>query len=702
MDVSTIESLTPNQCAQLRGVVCELDRRLEAVDDLLPALGAPRDNGELRTEIEAAFGAVAIAVEPLGLRRMASICRRASRLAGLEGRDAASLTAALEKTVRYLRLSMRMLEARLDGNEPDSADVQAVQIAREDLIGSLPAAEAESDDAPEFETSDETKSLLILVVDDEEIIRLYLNDLLSEMGHQVVTAADGVEAIHEIETGFYDLIFTDIKMPGADGIQVLKKAKEVCPDAEVVVVTGFASVENAAAAVHYGAYDYVTKPFERVEMIHSLVERVGRSIRLRRENRRLMLELRMRNLELKRNVQSLEDALKEVEEKQRALIHADRMSSLGVLAAGVAHEINNPTTFIRGNLQTLQKFWEILAPVLAGENGSGVPDPKKLRFVCEETPGLIRDMLVGTDRITRIVSGLRAFAHPEGPAERAPADPHACIEDALALVESSVPENVEVVRDFCADPPQVPIALQPMTQVFVNLLLNAIQAVEGQDRGRVTVRSQPEEGAFRVDVIDDGVGMTDAVLEKVFDPFFTTKPVDKGTGLGLSILLGIVQDHGGSVATASTPGAGSCFSVRLPLEEAPEREVERKPRLLIVDDDPEYLRLLQRAVAEWGEYDVETAEGGFQAVYSMGERCPDVLILDMRMPDLDGFDVLRAIGENPEWQNIRVLALTGLESKALRERLSELQVDAFFRKPLDFEELRAELKHLTGPVASVS
>lgn len=541
---------------------------------------------------------------------------------------------------------------------------------------------------------EEKKHLSILIADDEEIIRSFLEDNFKELGHDVTTVNNGLEAIDKINNNIFDVVFTDIKMPGATGIQVLKHTKEVSVDTEVIVVTGYASVENAADTIHFGAYDYITKPFDQASNLEGLLNRITASIELKRQNKRLMAELQQRNRELKKNVSDLADALEEVKSKQKALIRADRMASLGVLAAGVAHEINNPTTFIRGNLQTLIKFWDTLKQHISEESDDPNDNEiKKIKYIKEEFPLLIKDMMTGTERISKIVSGLRTFVHPGEQEDFAMADIHICIEDALTLVHSQLKNNIEITRKYQNKIPKLFIASQKMTQVFVNLLVNAAHAMENVKKGSLIIETYIDGPSFSINIKDSGKGISPQYIDKIFDPFFTTKPAGKGTGLGLSIIHGIIKEHNGKITVSSEEGKGTTFTVILPLPEYNQSKDTNdvKQKVLIIDDDPQLTRIITMVLSK-NNYTVESANGGFQGIYKIGEFKPDLVILDIRMPDMDGIDVIKNIRNNPNTKDLKIICITGMLSKALQNKLNELKIIKIVNKPFDPSELVKEIR----------
>ncbi len=537
------------------------------------------------------------------------------------------------------------------------------------------------------------RPLRVLIADDEEMIRTFLAELLEQTGHPVMAVSNGAEAIGLMQTGLFDLVFSDIKMPGASGIDVLRHARESDFDIAVVLVTGYASVDNAVDAVRLGAYDYLTKPFEDTDEIRRVVLRAEEQIDLARRNRILLHALQQKNAELARYSRGLEQALASLTEKNRALIHADRMATLGTLVAGVAHEINNPTTFIRGNLQTLEKFWQTLAPHLGSLESAEGLSGSALSFIREETPALLKDMLAGTERITKITSGLRAFVHHQKSQEMREVDLAAVLRDALQLVQNRFKYDIDLVAEIGELPP-VRGDAQELTQVFVNLLVNAADAVERRAEARVTVRAAADADCITVAVGDNGPGIPEKIRDKVFDPFFTTKGVDRGTGLGLSILQGIVRRHDSGIGF-ETSSAGTVFTFRMPLK-AVSAEKDGVPRVLIFEDDEAQGNLLLASLRAAGGCEAELVRNGREGLARVVADPPALIALDMLLPDMDGVEILRRLRRDadPAVRDVPAVVVTGLKSPGLLENLEDLGVDRIFHKPYSIAVLLAHIERV--------
>ncbi len=249
--------------------------------------------------------------------------------------------------------------------------------------------------------------------------------------------------------------------------------------------------------------------------------------------------------------------LAEIASLRSRLVLSGRLAAVGELAAGIAHEINNPLAFVRSNLGVLRRNWEALAGEL--EKAEAGPAAAELLAESEE---LIDESLEGVDRAAAIVRDVRGLSHVGGH-HRELADVGALLDGVLRLARPQLGARVRLEKEY-AETPRLLCAPQELQQVFLNLVLNAVQAIE--EAGTVRVRTGRENGSLFVDVEDDGVGIAPEVVDRIFDPFFTTKPVGQGSGLGLGIACEIVRRHGGEISVSSQAGRGSCFRVRLPID----------------------------------------------------------------------------------------------------------------------------------------
>jgi two-component system, NtrC family, sensor kinase len=283
---------------------------------------------------------------------------------------------------------------------------------------------------------------------------------------------------------------------------------------------------------------------------------------------------------------SLEEALTRLESSQAQIFQQEKMASIGQLAAGVAHEINNPTGFVSSNLKALQEYFAEIDQLLTGYQRvvgrlctddllNGLPtevsdelvhlrsEEKRIDvdFVKEDICDLIQDCRKGTDRITKIVVDLKNFSHP-GNASRQYTDINKGLESTLNVVNNEIKYKAKVITDF-GEIPMVECFAQELNQVFMNILVNAAQAMEKS--GEIRVQTRLIDDCVRIEISDTGPGIHPDHLNKIFDPFFTTKEVGKGTGLGMHIAYNIIQKHHGSIRADSQPGKGATFIIDLPV-----------------------------------------------------------------------------------------------------------------------------------------
>jgi two-component system NtrC family sensor kinase len=285
---------------------------------------------------------------------------------------------------------------------------------------------------------------------------------------------------------------------------------------------------------------------------------------------------------LRESNKQLESAVKKLKLQQSQLVQSEKMASLGLLAAGVAHEINNPVGFIQSNLATLGQYLEVMKNLIGvyrslaecmtkeGVNEArqkifdieAIEKEEDLTYILEDTEALIAESRNGTARISEIVKGLKSFSRAEGEKPR-DADINECIESTLKMVWNEIKYHCEVEKDF-GEIPHLMCFSGELSQVFVNLLTNAAQTISGSGKIRVATALVDEQIEIRV--TDIGSGIDPEHLADLFSAFFTTKPEGQGTGLGLSISYSIVEKHGGSITVESEKGKGSTFIIRLPLE----------------------------------------------------------------------------------------------------------------------------------------
>ena len=274
---------------------------------------------------------------------------------------------------------------------------------------------------------------------------------------------------------------------------------------------------------------------------------------------------------------ALEQLNADLQLAQQQLVQSEKLASIGQLAAGVAHEINNPIGYVSSNISAMESYVEDLFRMLDGCEVACAPDatPEQrasvlrlraeidLDFLKEDIPNLMRESLEGITRVKKIVQDLKDFSHADTHQEWKWADLHQGIESTINIVASEVKYKADVVREF-GTLPDIECLPTQLNQVFMNLLVNAAHAM-GEVRGTITIRTGTEGASVWLEFSDNGSGIPLEVQGRIFDPFFTTKPMGKGTGLGLSLAYGIIQKHQGTITLDSAPGRGTTFRIVLPV-----------------------------------------------------------------------------------------------------------------------------------------
>lgn len=415
------------------------------------------------------------------------------------------------------------------------------------------------------ETYAEAHDRRLLVVDDEERVCSLFAQCLNER-YSCETAANAQEALDWLQQEAFALVITDIQMPGLGGIELLRKINELYRDTAVIIVSGVDRTQRVIDAIRMGAYDYLVKPCD-LDVLDLCVDRALERRTLIRNARKYKEDLEKRNLELARRKSELERV-------QGQLVHSEKMASLGQLAAGIAHELNNPAGFIFSNMEALPQYLNRVGRVLASYEQASLNEVDAVRVtaakaeadyqnVMSDLQSIVTDSYDGAERITNIVQNLRLFSRLDE-AEIKHVDLHEGIESTIRLLSQyySAP-SIALRREYGLVPPIECYAGQ-LNQVWMNLLVNAAQAI-AEGSGEVRIRTLSDQKTVSVSISDTGKGIAPEHLNRIFDPFFTTKAVGEGTGLGLSISHGIIVRHGGTLTVDSAPGCGATFNVSLPI-----------------------------------------------------------------------------------------------------------------------------------------
>jgi PAS domain S-box-containing protein len=573
----------------------------------------------------------------------------------------------------------------------------------------------------------------ILIVDDDPNIVQVIEQALTFKGYSTRSTTAGEEAVRIFhDEGEFDVVLTDLILPGISGIELLEIFKKQDPTCEVLVLTGFGSNDKAVEALKKGAYDYLKKPtnidelfiavsnaiekkrlsvenisyqmdlerlveerswelvktqkfvnsvlegsteyfiiasdaegqitlfnsgaerllgYQRsevqglnaiqffadpaareesadlesffkdgmIDQTHIVTTRNGREItisltvtpiwdesgnivgytwigkdvsdalalqdKLKEYAQNLEKLVEARTAEIQERNRCLEETINQLNSTQMQLLQSEKMASIGQLAAGVAHEINNPIGFINSNLSTLKKYIVNLKDYCRGTDrlfDNGGPEAleelrrikkfKKIDFILEDVASVIEESIEGTERVKSIVQDLKDFSHQDK-GKLVEYDLNNSLKSTLNIVWNELKYKAEVIQDL-GHLPLVRCYPQQLNQVWMNLLVNAAHAIT--DKGQITVRSYQTNDDVFLEISDTGSGIPPENLKKIFEPFFTTKEVGKGTGLGLSLSYRIIERHGGSIEVQSQIGKGTVFRVRLPIQ-GPAEHAEGTP-----------------------------------------------------------------------------------------------------------------------------
>ena len=428
------------------------------------------------------------------------------------------------------------------------------------------------------------KTQKILIVDDSPANLEILSDLLSEE-YDVLCSLSGSEGLELALAEQPDLILLDVMMPGMDGYEVCSRLKgnPLTCDIPVIFVTALNHAEDEAKGLELGAIDYVTKPIN-FPIVHARIRNHlvrKRMETLLQERTHLLDQEVAAHVVAKEQLETLNRELKarvvhEVSKnrlKDQALMVNDKLASVGQLAAGVAHEINNPLGFISGNLNVLLRNFTKLAQYdrLQQEHISTLP-PAELRrviserksldidYILEDSVDILTESMSGAERITKIVRDLRNFSRVDTPVKEVVSLAE-CLESALNVCLSEL-QHVTAIRQEFEPTPTILCYAGDLNQALLNVLINAGQAISSP--GEIILKCWSDDEKIYASIGDTGCGIAEEFRDRIFEPFFTTKDVGQGAGLGLSVAYQIIQAHGGTIQVDSKVGVGTTFTLAFP------------------------------------------------------------------------------------------------------------------------------------------
>ncbi|RUT10246.1 hypothetical protein DSM106972_007410 [Dulcicalothrix desertica PCC 7102] len=435
----------------------------------------------------------------------------------------------------------------------------------------------------------------ILVIDDSPTNLEVLYTTLSDAGYEVLVEMDGYSGIEQAQNNPPDLILLDIMMPKINGYEACRKLQSnpITKDIPIIFMTALSDTLEKVKGFQMGAVDYITKPFQQEEVI----ARINVQLKLRRLN----LELDHQKQKLEERVvertAELSEALEELQQTQLQLVQTEKISSLGQMVAGVAHEVNNPIGFISTNLYHANQYVNDLINLLKlyrekfpepGDEIEEIIESVDLDHISEDLPKLISSMKLGSDRIRGIMQSMRTYSRADGKEKKA-VDIHEGIETTLMILQHRLKPQpkrpaIHVVKEY-GNLPLIECYPGQLNQVFMNLIANAIDAIDESvpdrdwegDKGRhltpdnvmlvplICICTTADKENVTIQIGDNGKGMDLSVRDQIFQAFYTTKPEGKGTGLGLSISYQIITEkHGGTLECISSPGKGTEFIIQLP------------------------------------------------------------------------------------------------------------------------------------------
>lgn len=508
-----------------------------------------------------------------------------------------------------------------------------------------------------------TRPLRVLIVEDRETDAELLVRELKRGGFVPETRrVDTADAMRAALAQTWDIVISDWAMPRFSAMAAFSILRQNGYDLPFIIVSGTVGEETAVAAMKIGVHDFMSK--DHLSRLTPAIERELREAEIRFQSRQM----------------------------REQLVISERMASVGTLAAGIAHEINNPLATLTGNAVSALEALDRIGRQPGGE------DPADAHEALRQSLGLIRE---AAERMRLVVRDLRTFSHPGEERADQPVDVTTVLDSAIRMATPEIRQRAQLVCDYASVDP-VAGGASRLGQIFLNLIVNAAQAIpEGAvTANRISVSVRPTgAGSVAVEISDTGCGIPPEVLPRIFDPYFTTKPPGQGTGLGLAICHRLIGAIGGSIAVESAPGAGSVFRVTLPharpaapavpLVAAPADAAPpvRSARILVVDDEADLRRTFSRMLERDHHVNAVGSAREAEALIAGGARF-DIILCDLMMPEVTGMDLYAELGRLVPEQAARMAFVTGgAFTDRARAFLDQAGIAAI-EKPFDAATLR--------------
>ncbi len=518
-----------------------------------------------------------------------------------------------------------------------------------------------------------SKPLRALIVEDSERDAALLVRKLRRGGYDLsferVETADAMHAALDNQT--WDVVLSDYAMPRFGAPEALALVRERRLDLPFIIISGTIGEEIAVSSLRAGAHDFLIKG-SLARLIPAIEREMGEAT-LRIEKRKM----------------------------QEQLLISERMASVGLLAAGVAHEINNPLAILVSNLELAAQQ---LDAITADAPGDASPARQAVRLV--DLGAQLRDAQEAAERVRLIVRDLKVLSRSSDTESRGPVDMRSVLESAIRMASNEIRHRARLTRDY-ADVLPVYGNESQLGQVFLNLIVNAAHAIpEGHAESneiKFVIRMEPP-GRIAIEIHDTGGGIPADALPHIFDSFFTTKAATSGTGLGLAICRRIISEHQGEISVESKVGVGTMFRTVLPAAipkataitpASPQVAAGRRGRILAVDDEQMLCAVIHRILRR--DHDVTTVTSAREAMRSLrgGERY-DLILCDLMMPEMTGMEFYTQLQQTVPEQAGKIVFMTGgaftEQTQAFLGQLTNESID----KPFTTEKLRAQVQRFLG------